>query len=58
MKNYLYEDYESGERFFVQCDTPEEAVEIILDNGFNLPDIEFLGEFTDAEAEWYGYDTY
>ena len=58
MKNYLFEDFESGEWFFVQCETYGEALEILADNGFSVADCEYIDEFTDAEAECFGYDTY
>lgn len=58
MRNYLFEDFESGERFFVQCATYGEALEILSDNGFSIADCEYIDEFSDAEAELFGYDTY
>ena len=58
MKNYLCEDLENGGYFFVQCETIEEAEEILLDNGFNLEEVDFLDVVDDETAEIYGYDTY
>ena len=58
MRNYLFEDLETGERFFVQCDSYGEALQILLANGFWLHDCRYLGDFSDEEAEWCGYDTY
>lgn len=58
MLNYLFEDLETGERFFIQCETFEEAHTEALDICTTPEDCEYLGEFTDYEAEWYGYDTY
>lgn len=62
MWNFMYEfvdeysDY-CGEIIFVQCDTREEAEEIVMEN-FGKEQVNFLGRYTDEEAEWYGYDTY
>ncbi len=48
-----------GERFFVQCDTFEEAEEILSTiDGLWGERIECLGRYTDDEAEDLGYDTY
>ena len=58
MNNYLCEDLENGGYFFVQCDSIEEAEEILLENGFNLDDVDFLDVMDDETAEIYGYDTY
>ena len=55
MKNFLFVDHETGESFFVQADNFKEAEEIAYDN---FDDPEYIDEFTDAEAEWFGYDTY
>lgn len=62
MWNYLFEfadewDERCGERFFVQCDTEEEADEI-LGQYFWGNRIHPLGKYTDDEAEEMGYDTY
>lgn len=54
--NYLFYDHETGERFFVQADNYEIAKVTAIDNFGE--DITSLGKFTDAEAEWFGYDTY
>lgn len=58
MKNYLFEDFNSGERFFVQCDSYSEAIKILTENDIFATQCWFLGTFTDEEAECYGYDTY
>ena len=58
MNNYLCEDLENGGYFFVQCNSIEEAEEILLENGFNLDDVDFLDIVDDETAEIYGYDTY
>lgn len=54
--NYLFEDCEIGERFFVQCASYEEALRILKEDGFD--DCAYIDKFTDEEAEWMGYDTY
>lgn len=62
MWNYLYEiigeesEY-CGEMFFVQCDTLEEAKEILLIY-FTDEKLRYIGPFNDEEAEAMGYDTY
>ena len=58
MLNYLCQDNESGELFFVQCADETERDEILLANGFNLDEIDICGVYTDGEAEILGYDTY
>ena len=58
MNNFLFEDSNTGERFFVQCNSYAEALQILLNNGFWLHDCRYIGVFTDEEAEWAGYDTY
>ena len=67
MNNFLFEDHIDGGFFFVQCDTIDEAYEIILeeicdhvccDRDTILMDYDYLGCYTDAQAEAMGYDTY
>lgn len=62
MLNYLFEitgEWSDicGERFFVQCNSREEADEI-LGEYFWGEEVKCLGEYTDEEAEILGYDTY
>ena len=70
MTNFLFEDTIDGGFFFVQCDTLEEAYEIIWEEiAFAHPGIvmdctdvpgwyDHLGDYTDAQAEAMGYDTF
>lgn len=68
MHNFLFEDTIDGGFFFVQCDTLDEAYEIIweeiasahlcCDRDTVMMDYDYLGDYTDEEAEWMGYDTY
>lgn len=58
MLNYLCEDLESGELFFVQCADETERDEILLANDFDLEQVDIYGIYTDEEAEILGYDTY
>lgn len=59
MKNYLFLDNESGEQFFVECESLDEAWEIARDNwGEETDDLEYLGEYSVEEAEILGYDTF
>ena len=70
MTNFLFEDTIDGGFFFVQCNSVEEAYEIIWEeiacehSGLvmgcsDVPDwYDYLGEYTDAQAEAMGYDTF
>ena len=70
MMNFLFEDLIDGGLFFVQCDTLKEAYEIIweeiacehssilMDRTDVLRWYDYLGDYTDAQAEVMGYDTY
>ena len=58
MLNYLCEDLESGELFFVQCADETERDEILIANDFDLDQVDIYGIYTDEEAEILGYDTY
>lgn len=58
MLNYLCEDLESGELFFVQCADETERDEILLANDFDLDQVDIYGIYTDEEAEILGHDTY
>lgn len=70
MINFLFEDTINGGFFFVQCSILEEAYEIIWEElACEHPGIimdctdvpawyDYLGHYTDAQAEAMGYDTY
>ena len=58
MKNFLFEDFESGERFFVQAESYGDALETLMENDFSPADCQHIDHFTDEEAELFGYDTY
>ena len=70
MTNFLFEDTIDGGFFFVQCDTPEEAYEIIweeiacehsslMEGCADVPTwYDYLGDYTDAQAEAMRYDTF
>ena len=67
MKDYLFEivDEDSelcGEQFFVECDSWEEAWQVVIDNfgkdAMLYHKIEGIGEYSLEEAEILGYDTY
>ena len=58
MLNYLCQDNETGELFFVQCADETERDEILMENDFDLDEIEVLGIYDDEDAEILGYDTY
>lgn len=53
--DYLFEDVETGEEFFVECETKEEAITTAR-TYFERP---FLrGIFSPEDADILGYDTY
>lgn len=62
--DYLFEDVESGEKFFVEIYKTERMTEgecfgravNIANENFNDPT--FIREVSPEEAETYGYDTY
>ena len=70
MINFLFEDTINGGFFFVQCSILEEAYEIIWEEiacehsgiVMDCTDVpawyDYLGWYTDAQAEAMGYDTY
>ena len=53
--DYLFEDAETNELFFVECKTLEEARQIAEDNFDNSY---YRGKYTVDEAEIIGYDTF
>lgn len=57
MRDFLFIDNESGEEFFVECHTLDEAWAIVWEN-FGDADVECLGEYETWEADILGYDTY
>lgn len=59
MWNYLFIDNEDEGPFFVQCDTLEQAWEIVAEYFGVNNQCEYTGNYyTDTEAEFMGYDTY
>lgn len=56
--DFLFEDIESGEEFFVECANLGEAKVILEMSGFEESELKFLGKYTVEEAEAMGYDTY
>lgn len=58
MLNYLCEDLENGGYFFVQCEDETQVDEILLENGFDLNEVDILDVMDDETAEILGYDTY
>lgn len=68
MNNYLFEDHIDGGFFFVQCDSLDEAYEIIWEeiacvhSCCNYDDVcewyDCIGCYDDEQAEQMGYDTY
>lgn len=58
MYNFLFEDIESGERFFVQSEDETKCEAILLANDINPDEVIMLDAYDDTEAEILGYDTY
>jgi hypothetical protein len=58
MLNYLYEDIETGERFFIQAFDDIDRDNIMLENDIVPEEVELIGIYTDEEAEEMGYDTF
>lgn len=57
-KDYLFYDPDSGEHFFVECESESDAFEILLQNEFDPDTLVLCGVYTPEEAEILGYDTY
>ena len=55
MKTWEFEDYESGEEFFVEAPTEEKAMETAKEY-FGNPHC--YGEIDEVTADRLGYDTY
>ena len=58
MWDYLFIDNESGEEFFVECDSLGEAWEIAIENFGEDADLAYIDQFDPEEAEILGFDTY
>ena len=60
MKNFWFTEHNTGEEFFVQADTKEEAFTIAkeLDWEGEELDLECHGAVSDETADWMGLDTY
>ena len=58
MKNFLFFDNLRGEYFFVQCGALSEAWDEACLVVEDEDELEYLGVYSDDEAEMMGYDTY
>lgn len=58
MRDYLFIDNETGWEFFVECVTLDEAWGIVYDEFGSDNECEYEGEYSVAEAEAIGYDTF
>ena len=58
MWDFMFIDNDSGEEFFVECDTLSEAWDIVNREFGPDNECEYEGRFTIQEAEWMGLDTY
>lgn len=57
-RDFLFEDNDSGEQFFVETWSLSEAWKIVWENFGEDADVDFVGAYTVEEAEILGYDTY
>ncbi len=58
MWDFLFEDKENGEEFFVECENLEKAFLILEMSGFKRREVVYHGKYTVEEAEELGLDTY
>ncbi len=58
MWDYKFLDNESGEEFFVECESLRAAWQIVWENFGADCDVEYHGRYTVEEAEILGLDTY
>lgn len=57
MWDFRFIDNDSGEEFFVECESQREAWQIVWREFGEDADIEYEGRYTVAEAEMIGLDT-
>jgi len=58
MWDFWFFNNESGEEFFVECATEDEAWEIVEENDLDDGNLEIVQRITPAEAEMIGLDTF
>jgi len=59
LRDYLFIDNEEGGEFFVECETLNEAWQIVHRELGKDCDVDYTGEvYTPAEADVLGYDTF
>jgi hypothetical protein len=58
MWDFMYEVIKTGEQFFVECDSFEEANNFLEGCGVSADEVKFCGRYTTEEAEMMGLDTY
>lgn len=58
MWDYWFFNNESGEEFFVECETEDEAWEIVEENDLNDGNLEIVQVITPDEADIIGLDTF
>lgn len=57
-RNFLFMDNDSGELFLCQAESIEEAYFILVENGFELEELEYVDELDDEAADECGLDTF
>lgn len=57
LKDYLFTDEESGEEFFVECESLDKAWEIVREY-FEEDYVNYLATYSPEEADILGLDTY
>lgn len=58
MWDFMFEVIETGEEFFVECRTLNEAKVILEMSGFEENELKFCGRYSRELAEEIGLDTY
>lgn len=58
MTDFMFIDNDTGEEFFVECFSLNEAWKIAYETFGEDADLEFIDEYTIREAEEIGLDTY
>ena len=56
--DFLFENTETGEEFFVECENLNKAKVILEMSGFEPGETRYLDKYTVEEAEAMGLDTY
>ena len=58
MYDYLFFDNDTGDQFFVECDSLSEAWATVVENFGEENNILYCGIYSQGQAERMGYDTF